>query len=193
MLFPAYTRNEELNNKFSMTVLDQHYKFYHLSYVEPMIDLEKTFWNKVALVSLNNNNEVCGFFKAEWARPENYISSVSIINFDKENQTLFAIDTIRFFKYLMIDLKAKKVNFYAVIGNPAIKNYDRLVEKLGGRVVGIRKYNYLIGNEYYDSKLYEIINDHWECNNCGNIIKFGKKDTCKKCKIGKMVYKNPFK
>lgn len=193
MLIPAYTKNEELNSKMAKTVMDSHYKFYHLSYAEPVIEVDNTFWNKVQLVSVNDRNKVCGYFKAIYSRPENCINSLSIINFNKEDPGLFALDTVSFFKYLILNLKVKKIYFRAAVNNSATKHYDKIVAKLGGRVVGIEKYAYLINDRYYDSKIYEIINDYWECDNCRNIIKLGRKGVCRKCETGKMIYKHPFK
>lgn len=191
MLVPAYTRSDELNSKFIETMLDPYYKYYHGSYTKAAIKIDDTFWNKVQLVSLDKKNNICGYFKATWSRPENYIRSVSIINFNRKNPRLFASDISKFFKYLILELKPKKINFHITIGNPAENHYDRLVNNLGGRVVGIKKYDCLINDSYYDSKQYEIINDYWECDNCGYTSKRLNGLQCKKCK-GKMVYKNPF-
>ena len=166
MLVPAITRVEELNSKFAKTALDPFYKFYHLSYVDLEIRFEDSFWKKVQLVSLNKSGDVCGYFNAMWSRPEDTIDSLKIISFDKKNPMVFAKDLINFFKYLLFDLNAKKINFATVIKNPASPRYDSIVKRLGGRVVGIKKYDYMINNEYYDVKMYEILNDYWKCDNC---------------------------
>lgn len=194
MIVPAYIKIDELNNKIAATILDPYYKYYHLSYAEA-IKIETSFWQKVQLVSLNDKNEVCGYFKGEWARPENYINSITTVNFDKDNPGLFARDIINFFKYLLFELEVKKIKFDSVLDNPARIHYDKLVENLGGRVIGIERYEHLINDKYHDSKLYEIINDRWECDNCKYTVKQKNGDIyrkCKKCKIGKMIYKNPF-
>lgn len=192
MLIPAYTKSEELNTKMAATAMDPYYKYYHLSYAELIITVDKSFWQKVQMVSVNHEKEVCGYFKAGWTRPENHISSISIINFDKNNPSLFAKDIINFFKYLMFELKPKKINFSALTNNPAMEHYDKIVKRLGGYIVGIKKYEHLINDKYYDTKIYEIINDYWKCNNCNYIVKRKKSKICQKCNIGEMVYKNPF-
>lgn len=192
MLKPAYIKSNELNYKMAETMLDPYYKFYHLSYAEAEIVVEESFWQKVQLVSVNKDDEVCGYFKAVWTRPENTISSISAINFNKNESTLFASDVMEFFRYLLFVLNAKKIEFNSIIGNPATPHYDSIVKNLGGRVIGTKKYEYLINDDYYDAKLYEIINDRWKCDNCGYKSKTKNGDFCKRCGDGKMIYRNPF-
>lgn len=193
MLVPARTRIEELSDKFANIAMDQYYKFYQLAYVETVIAVDDNFWQKIQLVSLDKKGEVCSYFKARWSRPENTISSVTAINFDRKNPMLFAKDLVSFFKYLLLNLKAKKINFATAVKNPATPHYDSIVEDLGGRVVGIKRYDYWINDEYYDAKMYEIINKRWECNKCGYTVGRKNGPICKECGKGEMVYINPFK
>lgn len=52
----------------------------------------------------------------------------------------------------------RKLDFTVVIGNPIESTYDRMVEKYGGRIVGIQKKQVrLIDGQLYDKKLYEIL------------------------------------
>jgi hydrogenase maturation factor len=186
MLVPAYTKIEELNTKIAATAMDPYYKYYHLSYAELTITVDESFWQKVQMVSVNHEKEVCGYFKAGWTRPENHISSISITS-------LFAKDIINFFKYIMFELKPKKINFYAVVNNPAVIQYDKLVEGLGGYIVGIKKYEHLINDKYYDLKIYEVINDYWKCNNCNCIIKRKKIKCVKNVMLAKWYIKTLLK
>lgn len=192
MLFPAYTRREELDGCIANTVLDPYYKYYHLSYVGNTVEVEKNFWSKIQLVSLNTENKICGYFEAKVGRPENCVDGVNIINFDKENPRLFATDLTKFFKYLLLEYKTKKINFSVAVGNPVEKQYDRLVESLGGRIVGIKKHDCLVNNKYYDMKLYEIINGYWKCNRCIYTTRKDEGLRCKKCDFGRLSYDSPF-
>ena len=55
-----------------------------------------------------------------------------------------------------------KMNFGVVIGNPVEKSYDRLVERYGGRIVGIKeRETKLFDNQYYDVKEYEILKENY--------------------------------
>ena len=58
--------------------------------------------------------------------------------------------------------KFRKLNFSVVIGNPIEKSYDKMIDKYGGRIVGIYKQEIkLIDGEYYDEKLYEITREDY--------------------------------
>lgn len=51
-----------------------------------------------------------------------------------------------------------KLKFSVVVGNPIEKSYDRMIQKYGGRVVGIfREDARLIDGNLYDVKQYEIL------------------------------------
>lgn len=59
----------------------------------------------------------------------------------------------------------KKLSFGVVVGNPVEKQYDRLVRKYKGRIVGVKEQHAkLYDGKYYDVKLYEIISDHYFSN-----------------------------
>lgn len=191
MLFPAYTKQKELQVKFASTTLDPYYKYYHTSYPSIGIKIDDNFWSNIQLVSLNKKEEVCGYFEAGISRPENYINSLSTVNFNKDDRGLFALDLKNFFRYLLSELNVKKIGFDVVVDNPVTKHYDSMVERLGGRVVGLKEYEYLINNKYYDMKLYEIINNHWRCNNCGYAT-MKTKLVCRKCGMGTMKYIKAF-
>lgn len=192
MLIPAYTKTEELDERMSEIAMDQYYKFYHLAYAELSEKIDETFWQKVQLVSVDKNKKVCGYFRGTWSRPENYITTMIAVNFDRKKPMLFAKDLVNFFKFLLFELKAKKINFATAIKNPATPHYDKLVENLGGYVVGVKRNEYWINDEYHDSKMYEIINKRWECNKCGYTVGRKNGPICKECGKGEMVYINPF-
>ncbi len=192
MLEAAKLYEDQLNICMAKTVLDQSYKWYHLSYPESIITVADNFWDKIQLVS-TNNGVVQGYFEAHWQRPENYLDYIACINFDSKNKNLFAADIRRFLKYLVYDLNASKIMWSVVIGNSIEKHYDRFIKRFSGRVIGIEKHAHFINGEYYDKKLYEWINDYYKCNSCGNKEKHGGNGFCQKCRLGEMDYYNPFK
>ena len=80
-----------------------------------------------------------------------------------------------------------------IIGNPIEKSYDRIAKRLSARIIGIEKYAFLINGKYYDRKMYEWINDYYECTHCDNKEKNEREVICRKCGLGEMVYRNPFR
>ena len=49
-----------------------------------------------------------------------------------------------------------------VIGNPVESQYDRMVKKYNGRIVGIKRNEVMINGNLYDLKLYEILKEEFE-------------------------------
>lgn len=56
-----------------------------------------------------------------------------------------------------------KITFSVVIGNPTEKFYDKMINRYGGRVIGIfKKDTILPDNKLYDLKFYEIFKEDYE-------------------------------
>jgi len=192
MLESAKEYEDQLNGCMSRTTTDQYYKWYHLSYAEPIVKIDDTFYNRIQLVSVYDGI-VQGYFVAGWQRPENYIDSIMCLNFNKKNKNTFAVDLRRFLKYLAYDLNVAKITWAVAVGNPIEKHYDRIIKRFSGRVIGVERYAFLINGKYYDRKLYEWINDYFECTHCDNKEKNEREVMCWKCGLGEMVYRNPFR
>ena len=61
----------------------------------------------------------------------------------------------------------RKLIFSVVIGNPIEKTYDRMIQKYGGRIVGIQRQQVkLIDGQFYDVKMYEILSDDYFGRKC---------------------------
>jgi hypothetical protein len=191
MLEAAKRYEDQLNDCMAKIAMDQYYKWYNTSYADIVRKIEDTFYYKIQLVS-THDGIVQGYFLAEWQRPENYIDSLMCVNFSKENKNIFAADIRRFLKYLVSDLNVSKITWSVVCGNPIERHYDRIIKRFSGRVVGVEKYTFLINGKYYDKKMYEWINDYYECTHCDNKEKNEREVICWKCGLGEMVYRNPF-
>lgn len=88
------------------------------------------------------------------------ISSLGIINFSDDILT-FGRDLHEFLEFLLDVKKFNKINFNVVVGNPIEKSYDLLIKKYNGRIVGFYEKDYLINNEFHDSKIYEITRENY--------------------------------
>lgn len=159
MLKPAILYKEELIKKYQNTWFDEDYKYYHSSY-ERTPNIEADTWNYIQFVSVNDSNEVIGYLRANIARTNMSISSLGIINFSDDILT-FGRDLHEFLEFLLDVKKFNKINFNVVVGNPIEKSYDLLIKKYNGRVVGFYEKDYLINNEFHDSKIYEITRENY--------------------------------
>ncbi len=75
---------------------------------------------------------------------------------------LFGIDLGQALIDIFDKFKFRKLRFSVIVGNPVEKSYDKMVQKYGGRIVGIYyKEQQLIDGEIYDQKLYEILRENY--------------------------------
>lgn len=74
-----------------------------------------------------------------------------------------------------------KLKFSVVIGNPIEKSYDRMIQRYGGRIVGIfRQDTRLIDGNLYDVKDYEILRSEYLASKGKEIKPAGASITDKK-------------
>ena len=161
MLRPAKLYANELTQLIGETATNPEYKWWHGSNAVSIIEIDDTFWAKIQLVKLNKDNRIIGYYKAAFARPENYIESLSCINFNLKDKMTFAIGMKEFLCYLVNELCVPKIKWSVYVGNPMEKAYDKFCKKHGGRIIGIEDYNILINNKMYGCKYYQWLSGEW--------------------------------
>lgn len=113
------------------------------------------------MVSVDEDDNIRGFLRANIDRSPNKVSCLGVVNFYETN-VVFAKDLYQFLKDLFEKFKFYKIEFCVVIGNPIEKMYDKYIQKYGGNIVGIfRKSVRLQGGEFADIKHYEIFRDEY--------------------------------
>lgn len=163
MLKPAILYKEALAEKAKIVLMEpEKYKFIdlcnYLCYNNFVVD-EVDEWAKVKRVSVNVNGDVLGFMKATVLRQDNSATELLFVNFDLTKLSVtFVRDMEAFLQYLLKNFR--KVTFCCVVGNPAERLYDKVLEKYHGRVVGVKKQEALLQDgQFYDLKLYEIVKE----------------------------------
>lgn len=148
---------EELTDKFRSVWFDDKYKYWNFtSYYEDWKPCENT-WNGHELVILDSKNEVAGFVGYEINRSNEYVTGLNIINFT-DDKMLFGVEVMKIIRDIFEKFHFRKLCFSVVVGNPVEKQYDKLIELFGGRIVGIQKQHVkLIDGKHYDVKLYEVL------------------------------------
>jgi hypothetical protein len=164
MLQPAYLYKDDLFKYKCKLALDERYKYYEFdSSISFNITTDDSSWFKIQLVSVDQNNNLIGYFSAGINRHTYHVDSLGIINFTPKTNLIFAKDLKQFFLDLFNKYNFNKINFMVVIGNPAEQMYDKLVSNYGGRIVGIRKNDTkLWDGKLYDVKLYEILKEDFK-------------------------------
>jgi hypothetical protein len=139
-------------------VLNDFYKYYNNgSWWGNVVTLSDDTWKTLEFVSVNENDEVIGFLKADIQRPENYVNGLGILNFGHKANVTFSKDLHKFLHDLFDVFGYYKICFSVVCGNPIEKMYDKYVLKNGGHIVGTFKKDVMLHDgKLYDRKHYEI-------------------------------------
>lgn len=160
MLKRAKKYSDEIND-FIMDYSNRKYlKYYTAAYFQ-----EKEFspdeWNSISVVSVRDG-KVLGFFSAGIDRTSYNVSNFGVVNMSKTPDPTLTRDLFDFIDELFEVYKFGKIDFFCYVGNPAEKQYDKAIEKLGGRIVGIReKEQKLYDGTMADQKIYEIPRDNY--------------------------------
>jgi len=178
MLKPAILYKADIENLWLHAWFVDKYKYFitSVSYDSNFM-IQDNSWDSHQFASVDADNNVLGVIMYNIHRTANYCSSLAIISFcDEDNKSgkfIFGKDICKAIKDIFEFFKFNKIVFSAVTKNPAIKHYDRLVEKYGGRVVGVFKDDVkLVDNELYDIKYYEILrSDYLTSKLCADIKK----------------------
>jgi hypothetical protein len=164
MLKPAQLYTDELKQKFWETAYDLKYQYLHLGWFEEYTVSQDT-WGKHELVSIDSNDNLIGFISYTWDQRTNNVSGLLIINFSN-NKIIFGKDILKAIKNIFIIYKANKINFNVAIGNPIEKTYDKIIQKYGGYIVGIRKKDIkILDGTVADIKIYEIFREDFLIHN----------------------------
>lgn len=157
MLKPAILYKNELTHLFNTIWFDKHYMYYNNSIYYKELKIDSESWNSHQFVSVDDHNEIIGFFSYNIDRQTNNVKNFHIINFSK-NKMLFGLDLYFCLRDIFCKFNFHKLSFCCIQDNPAKMVYDKLVEKYKGRVIGVQKQEIkLMDNKYHDVVLYEIL------------------------------------
>jgi RimJ/RimL family protein N-acetyltransferase len=161
MLDVAINHKERLLERFRGTWFKDKYKFWNCTNYYEDESIEESTWQRHQFASVDADGEVIGYIGYRIDRPNELACCLNIVNFT-ENRAVFGMDAGQAIRDIFERFHIRKLTFSVVIGNPIERTYDRMIEKYGGRIVGIQKQQYrLIDGKYYDEKLYEIMSDDY--------------------------------
>lgn len=160
MIKPAILYEQEIIESFKNIFFDDKYKyFYYSGYGIP--EIENHTFNHHQFASVDNENKLIGFIYYELDRECNAARTLCIINFTDDYIT-FGMDLIQVIKDVFEKFNFHKLTFNAVDGNPAKDKYTKIIERFGGRIIGIKKEDILLRGKYHDKILYEILKSDYE-------------------------------
>lgn len=162
MLDIAINYVEQVKQKFRSTWFKERYKYWTATnYSGEWNPIEST-WVDHQFVSVRNG-EVIGYIGYGIDRASgDVVHDLNIINFEEKPSITFARDLGQVLTDIFEKYNFRKLSFCVVVGNPIEKSYDKMCERYGGRIVGVKRKNTrLIDGKYYDEKLYEIFKEDY--------------------------------
>jgi len=158
----AFPYQEQINRAWQSIAFNPKYQYYNASdWWSYTVEIANNSWETIQMVSVDKYDHVLGFLGVQVDRVPNKVSNVGVINFGEVNLT-FSKDFFQFLTELFTKHKFRKIEWYVVCGNPVEKMYDKIVQRYGGRIVGVRKQAVMILGELCDEKIYEIFRTDFE-------------------------------
>lgn len=164
MLQYAHFHREEVMQLFKKEVVPQRMlSRYKYLFTIPFHDfnqlrIETDTMRSIQMVSMDGDR-IVGFLSAEVDRSVSAVKELTVVNYT-DNSYVFSRDLRKFFGKLLLGYNMNKITFSVVVGNPAEKIWDKIMETYGGRIVGIYKSHVrLADNRVYDLKVYECTRD----------------------------------
>ena len=161
MLDIANKYEKELQELFMNTWHNEKYMYHNSRTYYDLYKKMDSTWNANEFVSKDSNGNIIGYIGYDCERTTESVGGLNIINFS-DNKVVFGRDVIRVLKCAFEKYNFRKISFSVVVGNPIEQSYDKLIQKYGGRIVGVKKEHCrLIDGNYYDLKMYEIFKDDY--------------------------------
>lgn len=163
MLDLAVKYEDEIKEKLMNIWYDDKYKFYYSSTYRSIYKVPDNGedWNCREFVSLDSKGNVIGLINYNINRDYDLAWAFGAINFT-DNKFTFGKDLIQVIDDIFCKFNMRKIEFCVVCGNPIEKSYDKLVQKYGGQIIGIRhQHCKLMDNKYYDDKMYELFKEDY--------------------------------
>ena len=151
---------EQIRRKMWEIWYDEKYQYYFGGNWRTDFSLaDSNDYPKRAFAVLNNSDELIGYISYAVDTELRIAQWFGAINFSDDKfafgQALHQVITDCFLKFGM-----EVVEWNVICGNPIEKSYDKMCEKLGGHIVGIRHRRAMdLAGNIHDSKSYEILRE----------------------------------
>jgi len=156
MLDVAIKYKDILKIKMCDTWFNEKYKYWNYDVYYHDFEVKDESWNGHEFVSVKDG-KVIGYIAYKINRTRNYCEGLSIVNLTDDKLT-FGVDLEQAIDDIFNKFTFHKLKFSVIVGNPIENSCDKIINKFGGRIVGIEKKDIrLIDGRLYDIKLYEII------------------------------------
>lgn len=152
---------EQIKRKFWEIWYDEKYQFYFGGSWRSDFSLADNpgGLQERGFAVLSDEDELLGYISYSVDNEMRIAQWFGAINFSNDKIT-FGLALRQVIKDCFLKFGMEVVEWNVICGNPIERSYDKMCEKLGGRIVGIRhrRTKDLAGN-VHDNKLYEILRD----------------------------------
>lgn len=156
MLKNAMCYKEELQRKFQEVFYDLDYIYYSGGTGNYNLMIPENNFEKHCFASVDKDNNIIGYiaYNVDFAAKSCY--NFGAISFNRGN-LVFTKDLLRAIDDIFRKYRMNRLDFYCFIDNPIRVTYQKLVEKYGGRVVGILEDNaMLLDGKLHSSIMFEL-------------------------------------
>jgi len=160
MLQKSYDYQDKIN-RFMRDLDNEKYLQYYNTCgysINLFIRSEDDELNYISRVSIDpETKEIIGYFGAHVDRSHKIITELSIVNFTKKTNYILINDLVLFIHNLLVNYHFRKIRFSVITDNPFRHMCDRVLGKVGGRVIGTAHFEFMLLNgDYANVKYYEI-------------------------------------
>lgn len=146
----------ETHRRFVTANLDHCKYWIHSTWLNYELTIEESSWNKIQCVSVLKDGSIQGYISATVDNVQGVVDNFTIIGYNAKCSPTLYRDAHILLKRLLSS-NYRKILFSSVVGSPAEKINNKIIEKFNGRVVGVKNRDIkLLDGNIYDVKIYEI-------------------------------------
>lgn len=162
MLDNAFKYEDQIRAKLLDVWYDPKYQYYFCGAYHEIFSLPQNGdWHCRQFVSVDKEGELRGFISYRIDHDCNMAFDFGAISFGN-GKFGFGYDLARCIDDIFVKFNMNKMEFCVICGNPIEASYDKIIKKIGGRILCIRRDRAkdMAGN-LHDDKLYEVMREDY--------------------------------
>lgn len=160
MLKPAQLYKDELRRKYIERWYDISAQYYVSGAERNTLDIPDEPDNRCYFACVNNLDNVVGYLSYSIDWQAHSVVGIGLISFMKVPNILLINDVIKHIRSLFANNGIRRVEWGACEDNPAMRSYEKLAARFGGRKVGTyRQCCMLLDGKLHDFSAFEILKD----------------------------------
>ena len=158
MLKPAQLYKNELQRKYIDRWYDISAQYYVSGAERNALDIPDDPDNRCYFACVNHLDNVVGYFSYSIDWQAHSVARIGLISFVDVPNILLINDVIKHIKSLFANNNIRRVEWGAYEDNPAMRGYEKLAARFGGRKIGTyRQCCMLLDGKLHDFSVFEIL------------------------------------